>query len=511
MDKKFVGLIILDGYGLRESAVGNAIALANPEYINSLFKNYPFTTLEASGVHVGLPSGQIGNSEVGHLNIGAGRVVLQMLQKINSAIENGSFYENKNLLAAIEHAKKNNSSLHIMGLASTGGVHSHIIHLFELINLAERENVKRVYLHLFTDGRDTLRTSGKGFVESVINKIKTTNVKIATVSGRFYAMDREQNYERTQAAYNALVRGEGHLTTDVVASIEKCYDRGVYDEYLPPFVLANAEEPVAKISTNDAIIFFNYREDRARQLTRALVEDNFTHFSTEHLKNVFMTTFTNYDVSFKKPKIAFETNYLNVNLSQVVSNSGLKQFKITETTKYAHVTYFLNGGIEKAYDGEDRFLIETIKVDKFDKTPQMRAKEITDKATALIRSGNYSLMVLNYSNCDMLGHTGNLFATIETVKVINHQLEKLVNAILEIGGVAVICADHGNAEEMISEQGHVLTDHTTNKVPFAIVGEGLENLKLKQGVLGNIAPTILELLNIEKPLQFECDSLILKK
>ncbi len=512
MKNKFVGLIILDGYGINKKMFGNAIKQAHPTNIDHYLKNYPHTTLEASGEFVGLPEGQIGNSEVGHMNIGAGRIVMQSLQKINYAIKNKTFFKNPAIMQAFEHAKKHNSALHFMGLTSSGGVHSQIEHLFALIDYAKQQNLKKVFIHVFTDGRDTLRNSGANFTKQVLEHLQGTPYEIATVIGRFYAMDREENYDRIQKAYNAMVYGVSDQTaTDPVKAITDSYKQEIYDEFLKPVVITKHGKPVATIEENDAIIFYNYREDRARQITRALLEPNFTQFARKEFHNVHMTSFTRYDKSFTKPVVAFEKDYLNENLSQVISKSGLKQFKITETTKYAHVTYFLNGGIEQAYENEDRYLIETIKTERFDETPQMRAREITEKAVERILTKQYQFMVLNYSNCDMLGHTGNLKAAIETVKVLNEELPKLVNAILSIGGIALITADHGNAEEMIDSEGNILTDHTTNKVPFAVVGKNVQNLKLKRGVLGNIAPTILELLGVQKPECFTCSSLVVKQ
>lgn len=511
MKNKFVGLIILDGYGINKNTFGNAIKQANPKNIDYYFKNFPYTTLQASGESVGLPEGQIGNSEVGHLNIGAGRIVKQSLQKINDAIKDKSFFSNPAILEVFEHVKNNNSSLHLMGLTSSGGVHSQINHLYALITFAKKFGLKHVYIHFITDGRDTLRDSGAKECEKLKSYLaQNTTYKIATVIGRFYSMDREQNYERTKRAYIAMVNGESEQCfSDPVEAIQQSYANNVYDEFLKPVVITENGQPVATIKDNDGIIFYNYREDRARQITASLVEDNFDKFERQRLKNVKMATFTKYDNTFKNTIIAFEKDYLNENLSQVISKNNLKQFKITETTKYAHVTYFLNGGIEKAYEGEDRFLIETIKTEKFDEFPQMRAREITEKAIEEIATKKYNLMVLNYSNCDMIGHTGNLQAAIETVKVLNEEVKKLVDTILSINGIAIITADHGNAEEMIDANNNILTDHTTNKVPFAIIGNNVSNITLqKNGVLGNIAPTILDLLGVEKPKSFTCHSLI---
>lgn len=511
MEKRFVGLIILDGWGIKNSIAGNAIKLANPHYIDGYFKAFPFTKIEASSVYVGLPKGQIGNSEVGHLNIGAGRVVVQNLQRISGAIKDKSFFSNKSLLDTFNFVNKNSSDLHIMGLTSFGGVHSHINHLFALLKFAKQQKVKRVYIHAFTDGRDNYTNSSITDIGTLLSKLKSyPGYKIASIMGRFYAMDREQNYDRTQKAYNAIVRGESEeYAKDALQAIKKSYNSGIYDEFIKPVVITENDKPVATIKENDGIIFFNFREDRTRQLTASLVEDSFNKFKVNRFKNVKMCTFTRYDKTFKKPIVAFDEEDIGVNLSSVISANGLKQFKVTETTKYPHVTYYLNGGIEVPYEGESRFMCETIKTDSFDKTPAMRAREITEKAIQEIKTKKYAFMALNYSNCDMIGHTGNLNAAVKAVKVLNEEVKKLVDVILSINGIAVITADHGNAEDMINKTGQMVTSHTTNKVPFCIVSNDTKGLKLKKtGMLGNIAPTILQLLGIKKPKEFTLDSLI---
>ena len=392
-----------------------------------------------------------------------------------------------------------------MGLCSDGGVHSHIKHLFALIDSAKLHGVKKLYVHCFTDGRDVFRDSAVKYVQMVIDKLNGTGYQLGTICGRAYAMDREQNYDRVKLEYDALCYCKGELTSDVIATIKSSYAKGVYDEFLTPIV-ADGYKP---LNSNDGIIYYNCREDRGRELTKALVEDNFDGFERKPLANILMCTFTQYDKSFVKPLIAYPKSDVVDNLSAVISSSGLKQFKCTETTKYAHVTYFLNGGIEQAYPGEDRYLIDTIKVLSFDQTPAMRAVEITDKAIERIITKQYSFMALNYSNTDMIGHTGNLDAAIQTVKIVDGQLKRLVDAILSIGGTAVVIADHGNAEYMIDDDGRILTDHTTNPVPCIVISEPKKNIKLASGgKLGNVAPTILDLLGIEAPKGFELPSLI---
>ena len=506
MLNKFVGLIILDGFGIREEQSGNAISLANPKNFYNYYNNCPSTLLDASGEAVGLPDGVMGNSETGHLNIGAGRLVQQKLQKINSSIKNASFLKNETILESFNHTKNNNSNLHIMGLLSDGGVHSHINHLFSLIDMANDNDVKNIYIHCFLDGRDTYQDSGIKYLQQLQDKISSmNNVKIASIMGRFYAMDREKNWERTELAYNTLVLSKGEeFSNNPVAAVQNSYNNGVMDEFVKPVVITDNGE-MYSIKDNDSVIFFNFRDDRARQITASFVEDDFDKFNRHALNNVYFCGFSEYD-TFKNLHPAYREDNLAVNLSQIVSTNGLKQFKIAETTKYAHVTFYLNGGIETPYEGESRFLIETIKGKAFDETPQMRTVEITEKAIEEIKSEKYSFMALNYSNCDMLGHTGNLESTIKSVQIMDEQLKLLVDAIISIGGVAVITADHGNAEKMFDEEGRVLTEHTTSKVPFVVVNAG--DINLKEGKLGNIAPTILQLLGVNKPDELE-ESLII--
>ncbi len=492
--KPFVGLIILDGFGIRQEEKGNAIKLAQPKHLEALFNNNPYTELHASGTYVGLPEGQIGNSEVGHLNIGAGKVVYQSLLKINNAIKDKSFHQNKALLDLIDRCKKQNKTLHLMGLLSDGGVHSHINHLFALIDVCQQQKLKDVVVHCFLDGRDTYRDSGVEYLAQLETKLQGTGYKIATIMGRYYAMDRESNFDRTKEAYEAMTKGVGRVSSDYQQLIRDDYHRGVYDEYVPPIVVNDC-----LIKDNDGVVFYNFREDRARQLTRVLTDKDFNLFETNNLL-VDMVTFVSYDDDLTNLQVMYPKQLIEDNLSAIISKNGLRQFKISETTKYAHVTYFLNGGIEQPYKGEDRFLIETLKCKTFDETPAMRAKEITETAIAKILTKKYNFMTLNYSNCDMLGHTGNLQATIESIKIIDQEVQKLVDAILSIGGVAIITADHGNAEHMIDDEGKVLTDHTTNLVPFCVIGAG--HLQLAPtGSLCHIAPTILQLLGVQYPME----------
>jgi len=510
MANKFVGLIILDGFGLRSARQGNAILQANPVNFLHYFKTYPSTTLDASGEAVGLLKGDMGNSETGHLNIGAGKVVEQKLRIIDKALKNNSFYSNKELIATCEYVVKNNSNLHIMGLLSDKNVHSNMRHMFEIFKIASAHNVKNIFIHCFSDGRDTPVDESPKYIKMLQREIKkypNINIKIATIIGRSFAMDREQNYDKTQKAYRAMVLGNAeYYADDAISAIKASYEKGVYDEFIEPIVIVDNGKSNT-IKDYDGVIFYNFRDDRARQITDSLINEKFNKFATINLSHIYFCGFSQYDVRFENLHYAFCDQDVTQNMSKVISEHKLRQFKISETTKYAHVTYFLNGGIEKPYKGEERFLIETIKNTPFDEFPQMRTVEITDKAIEEINTGKYSFMALNYSNCDMLGHTGNLDAAIKSVKILDRELKRLVDAIIGIGGVAVITADHGNAEKMIA-CGKKFTEHTTNKVPFIVVNGG--SMSLKEGKLANIAPTILDLLGLKKPEEFEESSLIEK-
>lgn len=490
-----VTLVIMDGLGQRAKKQGNAVKLQGMPNFSALKKQYPCTTISASGESVGLQNGQMGNSEVGHLNLGAGRVVFQDLSRINNSISDGSFFKNQTLINAVNYATKNDGTLHIMGLCSNGGVHSHIEHLKALIDLTQSLNCKDVVLHLFLDGRDTPINSGLGFVEQIKNYIKGKNVAIGSLCGRVYAMDREKRYDRVQKAYNMLTsKGAGKASFD--EAIKSSYQQGVYDEFVEPTKLVDFKP----IKHGDSVIFFNFRTDRARELTEAFTQDNFNGFARSKLEALKFTCFTEYDASFKNVQVAFEPFKIENNLSKLVSDAGLKQFHISETTKYAHVTFFFNGGIEKPYKGEERRLIESANVLSFAQVPQMRAYEITQEVELAIASKKYDFVLVNLSNADMLGHTGDLNATIKAIKVVDECVARIVNATLKIGGHCLVTADHGNAEEMIGENGEVVTSHTTNKVPVVLCSKRYKNVKLKQhGKLANIAPTILQLLNLDIP------------
>ena len=461
---------------------------------------YPNTTLKASGNAVGLPEGQMGNSEVGHLTLGGGRVILQDLMKIDNDIKTKAFFNNKNLLKALNHAKENNSALHIMGLLSDGGVHSHINHLFAIIDMAKQNGLKKVYIHAFLDGRDTLYNSGKGYIQQLEDKLKGTDYKIASLSGRIYAMDREQRYERLQKAYNVIIYGENYKDESALDAIEDSYKQGVYDEFVEPILLVKD----ATIKDDDSVIFFNYRSDRARELTSALTDENFNHFKTKKFKNLLFSPMEEYSAEFKKLNVIYPPETIEDNLSAIISKNGLKQFHIAETTKYAHVTFFFNGGIEKPYEGEDRKLIESIDTQDFSYYPKMRAIEITEATLDAIASAKYDFVLVNYSNPDMIGHTGNFEATKQAIACVEKQAYALALATLMAGGDCIITADHGNAEYMIDKNGKKITSHTTNPVPVILVSERYKKVRLKRGCsIANIAPTVLKLLNLEIPSTME--------
>lgn len=494
-----VTLIILDGFGLRKEKFGNAILSAGTPNLDKLKSLYPHGKLEASGLAVGLPKGQMGNSEVGHLTLGSGRVNLQDLMKIDDEIKSGKFFENKHLLKAISHAIENNSALHVMGLLSDGGVHSHINHLFAIIDLAKNMGLKKVFIHAFLDGRDTPYNSGEKYLEMLENKIQGTTYKIASISGRVYAMDREQRFDRLKKAYNMLVFGENYSEKDVKESLKESYKKGIFDEFVLPTLI----EKEGTIKDNDSIIFFNYRSDRARELTQAITDDNFKQFKTKKFKNLLFSPMELYSSQFENLNVIYPPVKIEDNLASILSNQRLKQFHIAETTKYAHVTFFFNGGIEKAYKGEERKLIDSIDTQDFSYYPKMKAIEITEATLDAIASAKYDFILVNYSNPDMIGHTGNFEATKEAIKCVEKQAYALALATLMAGGDCIITADHGNAEYMIDEKGNKVTSHTSNPVPVILVSEKFKKVKLKKGTIANIAPTILKLLNIEIPSSME--------
>ena len=508
MSEKTTMLMILDGFGMNEKEEGNAVKLANIPNIRRVMKEYPNTILHTSGLDVGLPEGQMGNSEVGHTNIGAGRIVYQELTRITKSIEDGDFFSISEFVEAIDNCKKNNSKLHIMGLLSDGGVHSHQRHLFALLELAKRRDFEDVYVHCFLDGRDTPPASAEGYLAELENKMKEKGVgKIATVIGRFYAMDRDKRWERVEKAYNALVKGEGDKFNSVSAAIENSYQKEIFDEFVKPTVICNNEQPIATISENDSVIFFNFRPDRAREITRAIVDEEFDGFARDYFKTYFVT-FTNYDDTIKNVSIAFKKAEIKNTFGEIVSRNGLKQLRIAETEKYAHVTFFFNGGEERQYEGEDRILIPSPKVETYDLKPEMSAFEVTDKVVEAIHSRMYDSIILNFANPDMVCHTGNIEAAIKALEALDGCVQRVVEAIEEEQGILLITADHGNAEQMVDyKTGELHTAHTTNPVPLVIVGK---DVKIKEGRLADLAPTMLDLMGIEKPEDMTGESLIEK-
>ena len=509
MNNNLTMLMILDGFGIRESKVGNAVKLANTPNIDKLMKICPTSIIHTSGLQVGLPEGQMGNSEVGHTNIGAGRIVYQELTRITKSIEDGDFFSIPEFVSAIENCKKHGSKLHILGLLSDGGVHSHIRHLYGLLELAKRKDFEDVYVHCFMDGRDTPPASGESYIVKLEEKMREKGVgKIATISGRFYSMDRDKRWQRVQKAYDALVNGEGNKATSAVSAIESSYQKEVFDEFVEPTVIYSGDKPVAKIEKNDSVIFFNFRPDRARELTRTLVDPEFNEFETKNL-DLYYVTFTQYDATLPNVNIAFKPEKLVNTFGEYISKNGLTQLTIAETEKYAHVTFFFNGGEEKQYPGEDRILVPSPKVETYDMQPEMSAEEVTVKVVEAIKSGKYNSIILNYANPDMVGHTGSLEAAIKAIEKIDGCVQRVVDAVKEQNGVLLITADHGNAEQMIDEAtGEPHTAHTTNPVPLILVGK--DNVRLKEGRLADLAPTMLEIMGLEKPQEMTGESLIEK-
>ena len=510
MEKKPVMLMILDGFGINENTDGNAVKLAKTPNIDKLMKKYPNTIMYTSGLQVGLPEGQMGNSEVGHTNIGAGRIVYQELTKITKSIEDGDFFAIPEFIEAIENCKKHNSKLHILGLLSDGGVHSHIRHLYGLLEMAKRRDFENVYVHCFLDGRDTPPASAEGYIMQLEEKMKEKNLgKIASISGRYYAMDRDKRWDRVKKCYDALVNGEGEKATSATIAIEDSYQKEVFDEFVVPTVICNGDTPIATIENHDSVIFFNFRPDRAREITRTIVDKDFNEFETKKLDTYFVC-FTNYDETMPNVKIAFKKEPLVNTLGEVLANNGLTQLRIAETEKYVHVTFFFNGGEEKQYAGEDRILVPSPKVATYDLKPEMSAYEVTDNVVKAIDSDKYDVIILNYANPDMVGHTGTLPAAIKAIETIDECVGKVVEAMLAHNGTMLITADHGNAEQMIDyKTGEPHTAHTTNPVPLILVTEN-SDLKIKSGKLADLSPTILELLNIEKPTEMTGESILVK-
>lgn len=511
MKNKLVALMILDGYGVNPRTEGNAINAADKPNLDSYMQNYPNTVIHTSGMDVGLPRGQMGNSEVGHTNIGAGRIVYQELTRISKSIEDGDFYEKQEFLQAIENCKVNHSKLHLYGLLSDGGVHSHNTHLYALVELAKKQGLKDVYVHCFFDGRDVPPDSAKGFVEELEAKLEEIGIgKVASVMGRYYAMDRDNRWERVKQAYDAMVMGQGLTAASASQAVAESYARKEFDEFVKPTVIMESGKPVATISSNDSIIFFNFRPDRAREITRAFVDPEFAGF--ERLKGFFALYYvcmTQYDKTIPNVVVAFKPESLSNTFGEYISRKGYRQLRIAETEKYAHVTFFFNGGVEAMYDGEDRALIPSPKVATYDLKPEMSAFEVTEEVLKRIDSKEYDVIVLNFANCDMVGHTGFFDAAKTAVEAIDQCVGRIVKAIQAQNGVALITADHGNAEQMLDyDSGGPFTAHTINVVP--LIGIGLGNRKLKEGRLADLAPTMLEILGLDKPAEMTGESLLIK-
>ena len=520
MSKKPTVLMILDGYGLNDKTEGNAVALAKTPVMDRLMKEYPFVRGNASGMAVGLPEGQMGNSEVGHLNMGAGRIVYQELTRITKEIQDGTFFENEALLKAVENCKKNDSALHFMGLLSDGGVHSHNTHLYGLLELVKRNGLEKVYVHCFLDGRDTPPASGKGYAEELRDKMQEIGVgKIATVMGRYYAMDRDNNYDRIQLAYDALTKGEGLTAACGICGIQQSYDRDETDEFVKPTVAQEDGKPVATIQDGDSVVFFNFRPDRARQITRAFCDDDFQGFDRGPRKDVTFVCFSDYDPTIPNKLVAFHKIAVTNTFGEWLAANGMKQARIAETEKYAHVTFFFNGGVEEPNPGEDRILVKSPKyVPTYDKKPRMSAYTVCDKLSEAITAKDengepvYDVIICNFANPDMVGHTGVLEAAVEAVEVIDKCVGEVVEFIKEVDGALFICADHGNCEMMIDEEtGEPFTAHTTNQVPFILVNYDPAYTLREGGCLADIVPTLIQIMGKEQPAEMTGKSLLVRK
>ena len=503
--KKPIVLCIMDGFGNNPEAYGNAVKEAKTPRIDEILSTYPHTFIGASGMDVGLPDGQMGNSEVGHTNIGAGRVVYQELTRITKSIQDGDFFTNDVLTGAIENCKKNNSALHLMGLLSDGGVHSHNTHLYALLELAKRNGIEKVFIHCLMDGRDVPPTSGKDFVAELYKKTEEIGVgTIATILGRYYGMDREKKFDRVEKAYNAVAKCEGVKFTCGCELLEKSYAEDVTDEFIVPSVSEKAEP----VKNGDSLVFFNFRPDRAREITRAFVDSDFDGFEREQIKDLYYVCMTQYDATMPGVEVAFKPQSLNMPFGEVVSRQGLTQLRIAEYTKYAHVTFFLNGGTETVYEGEDRILVDSPNVPTYDLQPEMSAYEVTDKLVEQLESGKYDVAVVNFANCDMVGHTGVFDAAVKAVETVDECVGRVVDTVKKLGGAMVLTADHGNADKMYEPDGSPFTAHTTYPVPFVVINH---DCTLKEtGKLCDIAPTLLEMMEIEQPEEMSGESLIAK-
>jgi 2,3-bisphosphoglycerate-independent phosphoglycerate mutase len=513
MEKRPVVLCIMDGFGLSDRHEHNAVYEAKTPNLDRLFREYPFVKGEASGLAVGLPKGQMGNSEVGHLNMGAGRVVYQELTRITKSIEDGDFFTNQAFLAAAENCKKNNSSLHLYGLLSPGGVHSHEEHLYGLLEFAKKQGLTKVYVHCFMDGRDTPTEGGKGYIENLEKKMKEIGVgEIASVMGRYYAMDRDNRWDREKLAYETLTKANGQTAASATEGIQASYDAGKTDEFVIPFAVVKNGKPVATIKENDSIIFFNFRPDRAREITREFCCDDFTGWERGPRIKTTYVCFVNYDDTIPNKLVAFEKESIANTFGEFIAANGLKQARIAETEKYAHVTFFFNGGVEKPNSGEERILVPSPKVATYDLQPEMSAAGVCDKLCEAIRSGKYDVIIINYANCDMVGHTGVEPAVIKAVETVDACVGKTVGAVKDVNGVMFLCADHGNAEQLVDyETGEPFTAHTTNPVPFVLINADPKYGLAEGGRLCDIAPTLIELMGLKQPKEMTGKSLLIKK
>ncbi len=512
MSKKPVVLMILDGYGLNDNCDHNAVCEGRTPVMDQLMSQCPFVKGNASGLAVGLPDGQMGNSEVGHLNMGAGRIVYQELTRITKSIQDGDFFDVPEFLQAVENCKKNHSALHLWGLVSDGGVHSHNTHIYGLLELAKRNGLDKVYVHCFLDGRDTPPASGKGFVEELEAKMKEIGVgKVASVMGRYYAMDRDNRWDRVERAYNALTKGEGKTAVSAADGIQASYDAEVNDEFVEPFVVVEDGKPVAVVNDHDSVIFFNFRPDRAREITRAFCDDEFKGFAREKRLDLTYVCFTDYDDTNANKLVAFKKESIVNTFGQYLADHNMTQARIAETEKYAHVTFFFNGGVEEPNKGEDRILVPSPKVATYDLQPEMSAPAVCDKLVEAIKSGKYDVIIINFANPDMVGHTGIEDAAIKAIETVDACVGRTVDAVKETDGILFICADHGNAEQLVDyETGTPFTAHTTNPVPFILVNAD-PSFKLREGgCLADIAPTLIELMGMEQPKEMTGKSLLVK-
>ena len=512
MSKKPVVLMILDGYGLNDNCDHNAVCEGRTPVMDQLMSQCPFVKGNANGLAVGLPDGQMGNSEVGHLNMGAGRIVYQELTRITKSIQDGDFFDVPEFLQAVENCKKNHSALHLWGLVSDGGVHSHNTHIYGLLELAKRNGLDKVYVHCFLDGRDTPPASGKGFVEELEAKMKEIGVgKVASVMGRYYAMDRDNRWDRVERAYNALTKGEGKTAVSAADGIQASYDAEVNDEFVEPFVVVEDGKPVAVVNDHDSVIFFNFRPDRAREITRAFCDDEFKGFAREKRLDLTYVCFTDYDDTIANKLVAFKKESIVNTFGQYLADHNMTQARIAETEKYAHVTFFFNGGVEEPNKGEDRILVPSPKVATYDLQPEMSAPAVCDKLVEAIKSGKYDVIIINFANPDMVGHTGIEDAAIKAIETVDACVGRTVDAVKETDGILFICADHGNAEQLVDyETGTPFTAHTTNPVPFILVNAD-PSFKLREGgCLADIAPTLIELMGMEQPKEMTGKSLLVK-